>query len=139
MFTGHGVEYKVLDKDIILTQKEKPETYNQAISQQQNMVSGMVSDQMGDPLPGVSVTVKATAISGVRAAAGVILVTTNSGRKNKKLRVTLDAYYSIKKASLIKKPTSLYQHAEMALEITDGSFPVEYNMDELSLIAEGSD
>jgi len=79
------------------------------------------------------------AIYGARAADGVILVTTKSGRKNQKLRVTFDGYYSIKKASLIKKPASLYQHAEMALEITDGSFNVEYTRDELQLIAEGSD
>lgn len=298
MFTGHGVEYKVLDKDIILTQKEKPETNNQSISQQQNTVSGVVKDELGEPLSGVSVFIKGTttgtmtdvngtysinvpnketvlvfsfigfsrgeavvgtqrtidmtlkeeiremdevvvigystvkranlagavstadsrvfqsrpvlnsasalqgevpgltiirnggapgssatirvrdvsslnggtplvlidgaegdlnminsadienisvlkdgtaAIYGARAADGVILVTTKSGRKNQKLRVTLDTYYSIKTPSLIKKPTSLYQHAEMALEITDGSFPVEYTRDELSLIAEGSD
>lgn len=299
IFTGHGVEYKVLDKDIILTQKEKPETTNNlSISQQQNIVSGVVKDETGETLSGVSVIIKGTtigtmtdmdgaysinvpnketvlvfsfigfskeeavvgslktinivlkeeiremdevvvigystvkranlagavstadskvfqsrpvlntanalqgevpgltiirnggapgssatirvrdvsslnggiplvlidgaegdinminsadiesisvlkdgtaAIYGARAADGVILVTTKSGRKNQKLRVTLDAYYSIKKPALIKKPASLYQHAEMALEITDGSFPVEYTRDELPLIAQGSD
>ncbi len=39
----------------------------------------------------------------------------------------------------MKKAASLYQHAAMALEITDGSFPIEYTQDELPLILEGSD
>lgn len=298
IFSGHDVEYKVLDKDVILTEKARDTSDAQAIAQQQKNISGTVTDQMGESLPGVSVAIKGTtsgtitdtdgkytisipdnntilvfsyigftkheesvgdrkyidvslmeeiremdevvvigystvkranlagavstadskvfqsrpvlntasalqgevpgltiirnggapgssatirvrdvsslnggtplvlidgaegdlnminsadiesisvlkdgtaAIYGARAADGVILITTKSGRKNQKLRVTFDGYYSIKKASLIKKPASLYQHAEMALEITDGSFPIEYTRDELQLIAAGSD
>lgn len=79
------------------------------------------------------------AIYGARAADGVVLITTKNANKNQKLKVTLDAYYSIKKPALLKKPANLYQHAAMALEITDGSFPIEYTQDELQLILEGSD
>ena len=79
------------------------------------------------------------AIYGARAADGVILITTKNAKRNQKLRVSLDAYYSIKKPALLKKAASLYQHAAMALEITDGSFPIEYTQDELPLILEGSD
>lgn len=79
------------------------------------------------------------AIYGARAADGVILITTKNARRNQKLRVTLDAYYSLKKPALLKKAANLYQHALMGLEITDGSFPIEYTQDELQLIREGSD
>ena len=79
------------------------------------------------------------AIYGARAADGVILITTKDAKRNQKLRVSLDAYYSVKKPALLKKTASLYQHAVMALEITDGSFPIEYTQEELQLILEGSD
>ncbi|WP_255491349.1 SusC/RagA family TonB-linked outer membrane protein [Dysgonomonas sp. ZJ279] len=79
------------------------------------------------------------AIYGARAADGVILVTTKNANKNQKLKVTLDAFYSVKKPALLKKAASLYQHAVMGLEITDGSFPIEYTQDELQLILDGSD
>ncbi len=79
------------------------------------------------------------AIYGARAADGVILVTTKNAKRNQKLKVSLDAYYSVKKPALLKKPANLYEHAVMALEITDGSFPVEYTQDELQLILDGSD
>ncbi|GAA4317772.1 TonB-dependent receptor [Mucilaginibacter gynuensis] len=79
------------------------------------------------------------AIYGARAADGVILITTKTGKRNQDLKINLDASYAIKKPALLKKPASLYEHASMALEITDGSFPIEYTQDELKLIEEGSD
>lgn len=79
------------------------------------------------------------AIYGARAADGVILITTKNPSKNQKLKISFDAYYAMKKPALLKKPANLYEHAVMGLEITDGSFPIEYTKDELQLIAEGSD
>lgn len=79
------------------------------------------------------------AIYGARASDGVILVTTKKARKNQKLTVGFDAYYSIKKPALLKRTANLYEHAAMALEITDGSFPIEYTADELELIRQNSD
>lgn len=79
------------------------------------------------------------AIYGARASDGVVLITTKSGKRNQKTTVSFDAYYSIKTPALVKKTASLLQHAEMALEITDGSFPVEYTEDELDLIRQNSD
>lgn len=79
------------------------------------------------------------AIYGARAADGVLLITTKSAGRNQKLKITLDAYYSIKKPALLKKAANLYEHASMALEIRDGSFPIEYTQDELQLILDGSD
>lgn len=79
------------------------------------------------------------AIYGARAADGVVLITTKNAGRNQKLKVTLDAYYSIKKPALLKRTANLYQHAAMGLEITDGSFPLEYTQEELELIAANSD
>ena len=79
------------------------------------------------------------AIYGARASDGVILITTKSGKRNQKTTVAFDAYYSIKTPALLRKPANLLQHAEMALEITDGSFPIEYTEDELDLIRQNSD
>ena len=79
------------------------------------------------------------AIYGARASDGVILITTKSGKRNQKTTVAFDAYYSIKTPALLRKPANLLQHAEMALEITDGSFPIEYTKDELDLIRQNSD
>ena len=79
------------------------------------------------------------AIYGARASDGVILVTTKSGKKNQKTSVSFDAYYSVKTPALMRKTASLLQQAEMALEITDGSFVPEYTKDQLELIKQGSD
>lgn len=78
------------------------------------------------------------AIYGARAADGVVLVTTKNANRNQKLKVTLDASYSLKTPALLRKPASLLQHAEMALEITDGSFRTEYTEAELEKIRQGS-
>lgn len=78
------------------------------------------------------------AIYGARAADGVILITTKNAHKNQDLKVTADVYNSIKTPALLKRPASLYEQAVMALEIKDGSFPIEYTQDELELIKEGS-
>ena len=79
------------------------------------------------------------AIYGARASDGVILVTTKSGKRNQKTSVAFDAYYSIKTPALLRIPAKLLQHAEMALEITDGSFTPEYTRDQLDLIRQNSD
>lgn len=79
------------------------------------------------------------AIYGARAADGVILVTTKSARKNQDLGIVLDVAGSLKTPALLKRAANLYEHAVMALEIRDGSFPIEYTQDELAKILAGSD
>jgi TonB-linked SusC/RagA family outer membrane protein len=79
------------------------------------------------------------AIYGARAADGVILVTTKNGKRNQSLKIDLNSYYAVKTPALLKKPATLYEHAAMGLEITDGSFPTEYTQEELALIQQGSD
>ncbi|GGH15552.1 TonB-dependent receptor [Sphingobacterium alkalisoli] len=79
------------------------------------------------------------AIYGARAASGVILVTTRSAHRNQDRRITFDAFQSVKTPAMLRQAANLYQHAEMALEIRDGSFPIEYTQEELQFIQEGSD
>ncbi len=79
------------------------------------------------------------AIYGARAADGVIMVTTKGGHKNQPVRINFDANVAIKTPALLKRAANLYEHAAMCLEITDGSFPLEYSKDDLALIAQGSD
>lgn len=79
------------------------------------------------------------AIYGARAADGVILVTTKSGKKNQPLKVSVDAYYALRKPALLKKSVNLYQYAAMGLEITDGSWTPEYTKDDLAKIEANSD
>ena len=57
LFAGSGVEYKVIDKDIILTTKEANQSGRSA---EDKSVSGVVTDAKGEPLIGVSVMVKGT-------------------------------------------------------------------------------
>ncbi len=53
VFAGTEITYSVRDRLIILGSKE-------ILQQEKKTVSGIVSDQFGDPLPGTSVTVKGT-------------------------------------------------------------------------------
>lgn len=79
------------------------------------------------------------AIYGARAADGVILVTTKSGKKNQPMKASVDLYYTLRKPALLKKTVNLYQYAKMGLEITDGSWSPEYTQDDLSKIEANSD
>ncbi len=79
------------------------------------------------------------AIYGSRAADGVILVTTKQSGKNQPVRVDFSANAALVRPALLKRTANLYQHADMVLEITDGSFTPEYTRDELELIRQGSD
>lgn len=79
------------------------------------------------------------AIYGARAADGVILVTTKSGRKKQPLKVSLDAFYALRTPGLLKKTVNLYQYAEMGLEITDGSWAPEYTAEDLPKILANSE
>lgn len=79
------------------------------------------------------------AIYGARAASGVILVTTKKGKMHQPVKVNFNTNLAVKTPGMVREPQSLYQFAEMALEITDGSFVPEYTRDELELIRQGSD
>ncbi len=67
----------------------------------------------------------ASAIYGVRAANGVILIETKSGRKNQKSEITYDGYYGMQIAQNILKMANAEQFTTMAMEsgsAADASF-----------------
>jgi TonB-linked SusC/RagA family outer membrane protein len=59
MFTDQGVGYKVMDDNLVLLSPDKNIREIEAISQQKP-VSGKVTDETGQPLPGVTVVIKGT-------------------------------------------------------------------------------
>lgn len=65
LFAGTNVSHMVIDRQIVLT------TFNEELlPQQQRIVSGKVTDQSGQPLPGVTVVVKGTTQGTVTNADG---------------------------------------------------------------------
>jgi TonB-dependent starch-binding outer membrane protein SusC len=68
LFAGTNVEYKVKDRFILLITPEV--TVNDLIIQQQSTVFGTVTDESGQPLPGLNVVVKGTTQGTVTNADG---------------------------------------------------------------------
>lgn len=52
------LQYQIVDQMIIIKAKEKPEQQRSGEESKQNKVSGKVTNERGEPLPGVTVTVK---------------------------------------------------------------------------------
>src|SRR5690554_3277638 len=73
LFAGTDVSYKVKDRFVLLTTPEV--TGNDLIIQQQSTVSGTVTDESGQPLPGVTVVVKGTTQGTVTNADGIYSLT----------------------------------------------------------------
>ncbi|SHE54036.1 TonB-linked outer membrane protein, SusC/RagA family [Mariniphaga anaerophila] len=59
VFKGTDVDYSIRDRFIVLTTPEVP-AGEIGVLQQQNSISGKVTDEAGDPLPGVTVLIKGT-------------------------------------------------------------------------------
>ncbi len=57
LFAGYNVGYTVMDRQIIIQPNAVP---TEAVAQQKKSVSGVVKDESGGPLPGVSVVIKGT-------------------------------------------------------------------------------
>ena len=58
----------------------------------------------------------AAAIYGVRAANGVVLITTKKGARNQKAKITYDGYVGIQKASNVLELCNAHEYATMLLE-----------------------
>lgn len=65
IFKDQSIGFKVVDNQIILYSREKTIPTYQPIQQQVETISGVVTDVMGDPLPGVNVFEKSNSINGV--------------------------------------------------------------------------
>ncbi len=67
----------------------------------------------------------AAAIYGVRAANGVVLITTKKGQKNQKAQITYDGYFGVQKATNVLQMASSSEYATMLLEANyDAYLPV---------------
>ena len=60
IFAGQGISYKVMDDYLVLLSPDKKIKEIESVSQQQKSISGTVTDESGQPLPGVTVLVKGT-------------------------------------------------------------------------------
>ncbi|GAB1452175.1 TonB-dependent receptor [Draconibacterium sp.] len=61
VLSGTGLVYRVLNKNIIITKAENNDLgANSSNGQQQKVITGKVTDENGDPLPGVAVIIKGT-------------------------------------------------------------------------------
>ncbi len=56
----HKLDYKVIDRQVIVFPEENKAVVSPAAGQQEKTISGTVTDEGGEPLPGVSVVVKGT-------------------------------------------------------------------------------
>lgn len=63
----------------------------------------------------------ASAIYGVKAANGVVVITTKGGTYNKKSRISYDTYFGVQKASNVLKMANAEQFANFALESGNAS------------------
>lgn len=64
VFEGSGVKYVMHDRHIMLYPKEMDSSKG-AISAQQNTISGKVTDEKGESLPGVTIVIKGTTVGTV--------------------------------------------------------------------------
>src|ERR1035437_3138490 len=66
LLTGTYIKYAVRGKQILLFSKEA----DMSMILQQNGITGRVTDEKGNPLPGVTVLVKGTTLGALTAASG---------------------------------------------------------------------
>ena len=72
LFAGQGISYKVMDDNLVLLSPDvNIKKMESVVSQQQNAVSGKVTDVSGLALPGVTVIIKGTTNGTVTDASGV--------------------------------------------------------------------
>jgi TonB-linked SusC/RagA family outer membrane protein len=71
LFAGQDISYKVMDDNLVLlSPDENIMKMESVVSQQQNSISGKVTDSSNQPLPGVTVIVKGTTTGTVTNADG---------------------------------------------------------------------
>ena len=61
LFAGTDVKYTIIDRKIILS----PDYLNEMPAQQQKIITGTITDENGNPLPGVNIQVEGTTIGSI--------------------------------------------------------------------------
>ena len=79
VFRETDIEYLIMDRQIILSPMGMIKDYSERVTQQQKTVSGTVTDEAGEPLPGVTVIVKGTTQGTVTNADGEYSLRCNAG------------------------------------------------------------
>lgn len=72
VLAGTGLEYKIIDRYVVVKQTEK--SAEEFLIQQQKTVTGKVTDSSGQPLPGVTVLVKGTTTGTITGVDGNYLL-----------------------------------------------------------------
>jgi TonB-linked SusC/RagA family outer membrane protein len=75
LFKDEGVEYTIIDRQVVLSAKGFPVYRSGFVQQQQRTVSGKVTDASGEPLPGVSIVIEGTTQGTVTNADGEYTLT----------------------------------------------------------------
>ena len=70
IFKDEGIKYKILENDLILLTPNESDFSELLDAPQQKTVSGIVTEESGEPLPGVTVIVKGTTQGAVTAMDG---------------------------------------------------------------------
>lgn len=65
VFKDSNISYQVIDKRILLANKQNAETKSTGATQQSTPITGVVTDKDGEPIIGASITVKGTSIGTV--------------------------------------------------------------------------
>ena len=71
LFADQGINYKVMDDNLVLLSPDKAISSMESLSSQQKTLTGKVTDQSGQPLPGVTVLVKGTTNGSVTSPDGI--------------------------------------------------------------------
>jgi TonB-linked SusC/RagA family outer membrane protein len=74
LFNGQGISYKVMDDNLVLLSPDKAISKLESLSAQQNAVTGKVTDEAGQPLPGVTVLIKGTTNGTVTNSNGIYTI-----------------------------------------------------------------
>ncbi len=74
LFEGEGINYRVMEDYLVLLSPENLSADNIKMLQQQNTVTGKVTDESGQPLPGVTVLIKGTTQGAVSNMDGIYTI-----------------------------------------------------------------
>ncbi len=73
LFRGENVEYKIIDRQVVLFSADAP-VHSSGFVQQERQVTGTVTDDTGEPMPGVTVIVKGTTTGTITGEDGTYII-----------------------------------------------------------------